>query len=55
MHKFILQRQSPIKYIVLKYLDKLNYTRIFYVDNKKCLARTEYGLLLTNKNKPQKA
>lgn len=49
-----LQRQSPIKNVVLKYLYKLNYTRIYYVDNKKYLNKAEYGLLLTNKNKPQK-
>lgn len=48
-----LQRQSPVKDIVLKYLDKLNYNRIYYVD-KRGLSYAKYGLLLTNKNNPQK-
>ena len=48
-----LQRQSYIKHTVLKYLDKLNYTRIYYVDIKG-LNFAEYGLLLTNKANPRK-
>lgn len=48
-----LERKSPIKDAVLKYLYKLNYTRICYVDTKG-LAFAEYGLLLTNKDKPIK-
>ena len=49
-----LKRRSPVKDIVLKYLGKLNYSRVYYVDNRKDLANTKYGLLLTRKNNPQK-
>lgn len=48
-----IQRKSSIKDTVLRYLDKLNYTRIYYVDIKG-LNFAEYGLLLTKKEKPRK-
>ena len=48
-----LQRKSPIKDIVLRYLNSIKYTRIYYVDIKG-LSHANYGLLLTNKDKPRK-
>ncbi|NJN10818.1 MAG: NADAR family protein [Richelia sp. RM1_1_1] len=48
-----LQERSLVKNAVLKYLAKLNYTRICYVDIKH-LNLAKYGLLLTNKDKPRK-
>lgn len=48
-----LQEKLSVKDAVLKYLDKLNYTRINYVDIKG-LNFAKYGLLLTKKEKPRK-
>lgn len=48
-----LQRQSSVNNIVLKYLNKLKYTRIDYVDIEG-LNHAKYGLLLNNKDKPRK-
>ncbi len=48
-----LQEKSSVKYAVSSYLDKLNYTRIYYVDIQG-LKHAKYGLLLNNKNKPIK-
>lgn len=48
-----LQRQSSFKDVVLRYLNKLNYTRICYVDIKD-LNDAEYGFLLTKKENPRK-
>ncbi|MGB3649903.1 MAG: NADAR family protein [Rivularia sp. (in: cyanobacteria)] len=48
-----LQEKSSVKDVVLRYLDRLSYTRICYVDIKG-LNFAEYGLLLTKKENPRK-